>query len=257
MSRLWLASGAMVLAVLVAAAVARAHRGHPPKALPGGATPVFVEVFSSEGCRSCPPADAWLESLDREQPIAGVAVVALEQHVTYRDRLGWRDPFGRENAEARQRAYAAVLPEHRMVTPEVVIDGHAVVHGGDEDEARREMLESAAEPRARVGLTRSGWHVTTDVTDVPAGERDDPAEVWVGLTESGLTSDVDDGENRGKQLHHAPVVRSLVRVGTVDGDHFQGDVDLETESSWAPNALRVVAFVQLAKSRRILGGNAL
>jgi hypothetical protein len=217
------------------------------------ATPVVVELFSSEGCSSCPPADDYLARLDRTQPIQGVSVIALEEHVDYWDRLGWRDPFGRPEHGARQQQYAALVSDRRVFTPEIVIDGHSVMEGGDEDQARRLMQESSLAPKARIALAQSGSRVTVDVSDVPRAAPDDPAEVWLAITEGGLSTDVARGENAGRRLAHAPVVRQLRSLGRVSAPTFHAETTLDPDPSWKPRALRTVVFVQLAKSRRIVG----
>ena len=219
----------------------------------------MVELFSSEGCSSCPPADVYLSALDRAQPIDGVTVIALEEHVDCWDRLGWRDPFGSGAFSERQSDYARVLADHHVFTPEIVFDGHLVMPGGDEDAARTMMQGAAREPKARVTLRRDGPRVTVDVSDLPPSDvvAGDAAEVWLAMTESGLATDVPAGENAGRRLAHAPVVRRLRQIGAVAGGAFHGDAALAPEASWKPSALRVVAFVQLAKSRRIVGAAAL
>jgi hypothetical protein len=227
-------------------------RGEPPAPLRPG-TPVVVELFSSEGCSSCPPADAYLAALDRTQPFDGVPVLALEEHVDYWDRLGWRDPYAKADFGARQAAYAGALADHRVYTPQIVVDGHLVVEGGDEEQGRRVIRESGGEPKARVAIARAGSRLTVDVTDVPRAAADDPAEVWVAVTESGLATDVARGENAGHHLTHAPIVRLLRSLGRVTSGAFHVEATVESESSWKPRALRTVVFVQLAKSRRIVG----
>lgn len=223
----------------------------PAHAVGGGGVPVVVEVFSSEGCSSCPPADEYLARLDRTQPIDGVTVVALEEHVDYWDRLGWKDPFGNAAFGDRQSAYARVLEDSRVYTPEVIIDGHAVVEGGDEDEARRMMQASAREPKAHVTVAKTASGVTVDVSDTPAASPEEGAEVWLAVTESGLTTDVPRGENAGRRLSHGPIVRSLQRLGTLSGPTFHAERPLTLHGE------RVVVFVQRAKTRRIVGVGAL
>jgi hypothetical protein len=219
----------------------------------GVRVPVIVELFSSEGCSSCPPADAYVAALDRTQPVDGAAVIALEEHVDYWDRLGWRDPFGSPAFSDRQSEYARVLADHHVFTPEIVFDGHLVMPGGDEDAARAMMQRSAREPKAHVTLKREGTRLDVQITDVPRASSDDAAEVWLAITESGLATDVPAGENAGRRLAHAPVVRRLRSLGRVVGGAFRGDATLESEPSWKPGALRAVVFVQLHASRAIVG----
>ena len=218
---------------------------------------MLVELFSSEGCSSCPAADAYLATLDRAQPIDGVTVIALEEHVDYWDRLGWRDPFGSPAFSARQQDYARVLADHQVFTPEIVFDGHEVMPGGDEGAARTLLQRVAREPKARVTLHRDGARVTVDVADVPPSSADDPAEAWLAITESGLATDVRAGENAGRHLLHAPVVRRLRSLGRVSGRSLHAETALDPDPTWKASALRAVVFVQLARSRRVLGAATL
>jgi hypothetical protein len=245
---------AVLGSTVVAGALVLLHHENTATAAPGAGGPaVVVELFSSEGCSSCPPADQYLRDLDRAQSVKGVTVIALEEHVDYWDGLGWKDPFSQATFSARQHDYSAVLPDHRVYTPELVIDGHAVIEGGDEERAARDMLASSRERKARVQLDRSGARVTINVTQVPSGANDDPAEVWLAGTEANLSTRVERGENAGRTLAHAPVVRALRRLGVTTSEGFHGEVPLEVSSSWNPDAVRAVVFVQRARSKRIIG----
>ncbi len=234
-----------------------ARVGDPPSSLRPGATPVLVELFTSEGCSSCPPADAYLAAIDRTQPFDGVSVIALEEHVDYWNDLGWTDPFSAPTFSARQGQYASVLPDHGVYTPEIVVDGHAVIDRKAPDAALRAMQVAASERRAQVVVSRRGTRFEADVRDVPAAA--DPVqlpEVWLALTESGLQSRVSSGENAGRTLVHAPVVRAMRKLGVVDGRAFHVEAPLDANLSWRPRALRVVVFVQDPTTRRILGAGA-
>ena len=245
--------------IVLALAAAKLHAAHPPSpapAAPLGATPVIVELFSSEGCSSCPPADAYLAELDRAQPIDGVSVIALQEHVDYWDDLGWRDPFAQASFGPRQRQYASVLTDHRVYTPEIVIDGHATVDG-DVHQAARDMQAARREARAHVTLERKGNAVHVEVRDVPVATGDDAAEVWLAITESGLSTRVERGENAGRLLTHAPVVRALREVGRVTQGTLVVDAPLELDPSWNHTTLRVVAFVQRVRTRRIVGASGI
>jgi hypothetical protein len=196
-------------------------------------------------------------SLERTQPIDGVTVIALEEHVDYWDYLGWRDPFGSSAFSARQADYARVLADHHVFTPEIVLDGRFVMAGGDEEGARASMQAAAREPKARIALRRDGARVSVDVTDIPASARGDVAEVWLAITESGLATNVAAGENAGRRLAHAAVVRRLRSLGSASGGAFHGEAALVLEPSWKESAVRVVAFVQLGSSRKIVGAAAI
>lgn len=193
---------AFVAAVVTAAAALTAR---PSPAAPD--RPVVVELFTSEGCSSCPPADAILARLGARE-----GVIALAWHVDYWDRLGWPDPFASPAHTARQRAYASVLGGG-LYTPELVVDGRAHVVGSRARAVER-AVEAAGEGRRAARLTaevsRAGrvYTVRPTITGASAG-----AVVTAALTESGLSVDVKRGENGGRTLAHAHVVRAFATGG--------------------------------------------
>jgi hypothetical protein len=233
----------------------KARAEGPVSARPGKGTPVVVELFSSEGCSSCPPADAFLRELDRTQPyVPGVSVVALEFHVDYWDYLGWRDPYSRHEFTARQEAYARALGERGIYTPEIVVQGNVALGSRDSSSSRQRLESEAVNASARVSVVNAGSsirvHVESAVAPVASG---DEREVWLAVTESGLRTEVLAGENRGRALDHAPIVRRLLRVGELRGPVFDGEARVEVEPTWKARNLRFVGFVQERHSRRILG----
>ena len=252
-----LAVGALVVAALGAgrpAPVASADSAAPP------APPVpvvVVELFTSEGCSSCPAADATLRELIETQPVAGVEVIGLGQHVDYWNRLGWRDPFSAPAFTARQRTYAEALGSGTY-TPQAVVQGHAELVGSQRAKLLAAIEKAGRGPRATVTLARSGTDaLAVRVTDLPAGT---PAtDVVLALTETDLATAVRRGENAGRTLRHAPVVRTLRTVGTPGADGtFGATVPLGVVAAdWQPARLRAVVLVQERASRRIVGAASL
>src|SRR3954465_9521266 len=108
-----------------------------PASAPSARVPVVVELFTSEGCSSCPPADALLSRLAKEQPVAGAQIIPLGMHVTYWDQLGWKDPASLPDATTRQQDYGRVFGEDRVYTPQAVVDGHDELVGSDEHPRER------------------------------------------------------------------------------------------------------------------------
>jgi len=209
--------------------------------------PVLVELFTSEGCSSCPPADVGLMRL-AEQPVAGVEVVPLSLHVDYWNRLGWADPFSSAAFSSRQSDYSRAWGTDRVYTPQMVIDG------------RSELVEEASRrPKASVELTlaaagRGDLPLHIVVRGLSPATPGDTAEVLLAVTEDRLASDVKRGENAGRQLGHTAVVRELIVVGTMQtGAPFEADRALHLKSDWKRDALHAVAFVQEKKSRKVLG----
>jgi hypothetical protein len=216
------------------------------------AAPVMVELFSSEGCSSCPPADAFLRELDRHPPLGSAPIYALEFHVDYWNDLGWQDPFSRREYSARQAEYARALG-HGIFTPELIVQGQRVLDAAERVRPSDWLARAAAQPSAAVTLDRRADRVTVHVTDIPKLAGDDVAEVFVAVTELGLVSEVRAGENRGRELQHGPVVRALVRVGEARGPEFTGTITLALQPAWHEQALRFTAFVQARNARSILG----
>src|SRR6202167_3555148 len=227
-----------------------------------GRTPVVVELFTSEGCSSCPPADALLQKLEAQQPVAGVEIIALEEHVDYWNHDGWVDPFSSPDWTQRQAAYTA-LTKKDVYTPELVVDGQSQFVGSDERQAALEIDKAAHSAKTEVAITsgkpegKNSQRFTVSVGKLAGNKPGDVAEVWLAVTEDGLHSAVNRGENAGHVLHHTATLQSLHKVGTADVNapsvSFKGDSRVKFESRWKPENLHVVAFVQEKKSRKILG----
>jgi len=209
--------------------------------------PVLVELFTSEGCSSCPPADAALIRLLRAQPIAGVRIIALSEHVDYWDDLGWRDPFSSPSFTSRQEAYARRLPSGGVYTPQLVVGGAFHLVGSEESAARSAIEAAATEPRGEVvARVAPGSEAVLEVE--ARWHSGIQAEVLVALVQDRAISRVERGENAGRTLEHAAVARVVSRVGAGSGS-FSGRVKL-------PGALeadRAVVFVQERDGGRIHG----
>jgi hypothetical protein len=228
----------------------------------GNSGPVVVELFTSEGCSSCPPADALLVKLTEKQRLEKEEIIALEEHVDYWDQLGWRDPFSSAEWTGRQEKYAAAFGNGTVYTPQMVVDGRAEFVGSREREARRVIEEMAGIAKTEVHATLNGTGEDRTQFSVHVGKLtgttgDDLAEVLFAITETGLHSAVTRGENSGEDLHHAAVVRTLRRIGVANAKDpetaFAGEASVSFDRGWKRDNLRAVVFVQEKKSRKILG----
>jgi hypothetical protein len=228
----------------------------------GNAGPVVVELFTSEGCSSCPPADALLIKLTEKQGAEKEQIIALEEHVDYWDQLGWRDPFSSAEWTRRQESYAAAFGNGNVYTPQMVVDGRTEFVGSREREARRviEGMAGKAKTEVRIRPTetgKDGEKFAVHVGKLAEVTGDDNPEVWFAITETGLHNAVTRGENAGEDLHHAAVVRTLRRIGVANGRDpetaFAGEASASLDRSWKRDNLRAVVFVQEKKSRKILG----
>jgi hypothetical protein len=233
--------------VLFALALSSGGSAAPPR------VPVLLELFTSEGCSSCPPADALLARLVREQPIASVEIIAVEFHVDYWDHHGWKDPFASKAFTARQKDYSRVFGEDRVYTPQMVVDGRDEFVGSDEGAARRLVEAAASRPhlplRVDARVSADGLRLSLDL---PAAPRDaEPIDVMVALTEDDLTSAVRRGENTGKSLTHVAVVRKLELSGTLGPETFVANGQMRLERGWNPAKMRAVTWLQGRKSRHV------
>ncbi len=255
----------LALASVVAIAAARGDTAPEPPATvaPGGPrVPVLVELFTSEGCSSCPPADAALRELAAEQPVAGARVVALGEHVDYWNYLGWIDRFSSADYTKRQQEYRArAFPGGTIYTPQMVIDGELEAVGSDRRAVRRAIERAAAAAHASVTVASQPAadadriQVAVDIrTDAQLG-RSGPADVLLAVVEDGLETKVRRGENGGRTLTHDGVVRALETVGRLDADattgSFRSSVALDPD--WNRLRLHVVALVQERHALRVLG----
>lgn len=222
---------------------------------------VVVELFTSEGCSSCPPADALLAKL-AEQGLGSTRVAALEEHVDYWDDQGWKDPFSSHDWTERQYAYAAVLGNGQPYTPQMVVDGSVQFSGGRAQLAVASIAKAGEQTKTVVNLSegtasKPGTEsFSVHVSKLSPSPKGGAAEVWLAITEKGLQSDVKRGENAGQELRHAAVVRSLRKIGEAKPDRdvaFSGDTSISLKKEWKPENLQAVAFVQEKKSLRILG----
>lgn len=217
---------------------------------------MLLELFTSEGCSSCPAADQALAALAREQPVAGAEIVPLELHVDYWNQLGWADPFSFPEATARQEGYAAAASVHGytpgLYTPQMVVDGTRSFVGN-----RALAVEAVGQA---LSLPKRTIHA--EARPVPGGVEvqlrvgagdDRPAALFVALSEAGLSSQVTRGENQGRTLAHAPVVRVLESVASIPGSGWTGSVRLVVAKGWRRENLRIVAFAQDRTSGRVVG----
>ncbi len=201
--------------------------------------PVLVELFTSEGCSDCPPADRLLEQLDQSQPVPGAEIIVLSEHVDYWDRLGWRDPFSAHFFSERQEDYARRFRLDGPYTPQMVVDGLSEFVGSD---GRRAVSAISAAARNRKAAIRiillSGNMVRVEVDPIP----DRVSEVYLAVVEKTGSSQVSRGENRGRSLHHVAIARRIVPLGKSKVNvPFRKEITAQEASD---GAFRLVAFVQ-------------
>ena len=220
--------------------------------------PVLVELFTSEGCSSCPPADALLERLDRSQSTSGAELIVLSEHVDYWNDIGWKDPYSSHEYSERQSAYAAQFGLGSVYTPQMVVDGHFEFVGSDERRASHAIKEAVESPKAPVHLSLGPSDDKTTVLHIEAGPLPSltgkqSAGVFLAIADNSDQSQVSGGENDGRTLQHVAVLRKLTRIGTVEASaEFSRDINVGLKSKNHSN-LRIVVIVQEPEVGRVLG----
>jgi hypothetical protein len=228
--------------------------------------PVVVELFTSEGCSSCPPADALLTQLDQISPVPGAKIIVLSEHVDYWNYIGWADPFSSSMFSARQQAYAEVFRltggRGDVYTPQMVVDGQFEFVGSHASRAREAIAKAVRLPKADVQIAPAAkaepagalaLHI--EVRDLPPLSANDQAEVLLALTENNLTSNVVRGENSGRKLRHNGVTREIRALGRFAPAQksFTTETTINLAQGWKRADLRALVFVQERAHRRIIG----
>ena len=214
------------------------------------ASPVLVELFTSEGCSSCPPADVLLTRLDREQPVPSAHIIVLSEHIDYWNHDGWVDPYSSAALTARQESYVRRFGIDGPYTPEMVVDGRAQFNGSDARAAITAILDAASQPKAMVRITRQGDEAQIEAEALPSG-RIRKANLYVAWAEESGASDVLRGENKGRRLEYVAIARDLKQIGTVNTNSgFQAKVPLKT-------GLRLIVFLQQPDTGVVLGSAVL
>jgi hypothetical protein len=229
----------------------------------GAPVPILVELFTSEGCSSCPPADTLLTRLAAEKVVGDAQIVPLAFHVDYWDRLGWKDRFSSAAFTERQNRYADAWKSDRVYTPQAVVDGRVEFVGTDVKQALDALAASAARPHASVALALAvddapRQRMLRVSIDPPAGATFS-GDVLLAVAQDGLSSEVTAGENARKHLEHTGVVRGLTRIGRVSkGAPVRLEsVKVPIDAAWTSGSLRAVVFVQDERTREIHGSGQL
>lgn len=218
----------------------------------GQPTPVLVELFTSEGCSSCPPADRALMFLEKEQPVSGAQIVALELHVDYWDRPAWKDPFSSAVFTERQTLYAKKFQSGQIYTPQMVVDGSSQFIGSDLQTANIMIVQLAKYAKANVQISQDGEKLKIKIDSLPKIK---DATVFLALAENNLDTNIKGGENSGKKLFHSAVARELRPLGSINADSkdFETETGLGLQKTWKIKDLKAVVFVQENESRTVLG----
>jgi hypothetical protein len=243
------AAGMMLAASLAAGSlVAQAASNSPAHR-----QPVLVELFTSEGCSDCPPADALLARLDREQFVPNADAIVLSEHVTYWNHEGWRDPFSMPAIDERQRGYVYHFGLQSSYTPQAVVDGALQVVGNSADALTQAIEQAAKTPKEPLTIENLHW-VNGGVDFSVHVQPDSGAKLEAALAEDATHREVTSGENAGRTLHHVAVVRAMKDFGSkaLDGRTLRLADSGLSQGDDARLPLRLVVFVADRKSGHVL-----
>lgn len=225
-------------------------------------TPILVELFTSEGCSSCPPADALVGQLDRQQPVPNAEIIVLSEHVDYWNHDGWQDRFSSSDLTARQKDYQYLFRLDDVYTPQMVVNGVSQMSGTDVRSIQAALEKAAASHPIPLQITSvqvRGKYVTFTLHD---GMPDMPGDVnvYAALVDPSDTTEVHAGENGGRTLQHVAVVRKLVRIGSSlrTQDLGKKPLGFNGDVSGKPgvDGMRLVVFVQTKHIGPVEGADA-
>jgi hypothetical protein len=225
---------------------------------PNNRMPVLVELFTSEGCSSCPPADALLGKLYHDQSVDGAEIIILGEHVDYWDSLGWHDRFSSHQYTDRQSQYASRLHvDAGPYTPQMIVDGTDQFVGNDSAHAYRAIQHAVQTSKLKLVLARpvvDGHKVSASVSSPGLATTRPQADLYAALVDPVDSTEVRSGENGGHRLQHAGVVRSLQRVGSLkDLGTKPVSFSLNAPGDAKPETMRMVVFAQQSGQGAVVG----
>jgi len=225
----------------------------------GARTPILMELFTSEGCSSCPPVDVWVRKLDAAQPIPGAELIVLSEHVDYWNHDGWKDPYSSAKLTERQQEYMRRLGLSEIYTPQIILDGNVVLNPSQAAQVRQSFTQLATAPMLPVRIAAAAVEagdpeVLTGQVVVDGAAEKLSGDVYLAVALDKTVTDVLAGENDGKKLTNVAVVMNLVKIGKVEkGKDFQQSFRVKLWSGADPGNLRVVAFVQEPGEGKVVG----
>lgn len=224
-------------------------------------SPVLVELFTSEGCSSCPPADALLAKLVESQPVANAEVIALGEHVDYWDQLGWHDRFSSHQYTERQNDYRFRFHLDDVYTPQMVINGSQPFVGNDAPHILRAIAGAGQTAKINLALSKAtvnGSRISFLVSSHAPTNLLSHADLYAALVDPSDTTNVQRGENKGQVLHHVAVVRSLQKIAKLDAlASGPLQANLLAPANSAPATMRIVVFAQRPGTGAVVGAASL
>ncbi len=219
----------------------------------------MVELFTSEGCSSCPPADAFLQRLQSMQPVAGAKLITLSEHVTYWNHDGWKDPYSSDPLTDRQQVYVHRFDLPSAYTPQFVVDGVDELNLSDAGQLKSIFAKAVKDQKIPIAITSThidpvGFGILRGHIDIDGTSNKQPADVSVAVIVHQTNSNVSAGENKGRKLTETEVVLNLEKIAKVaPGDGFSRDFEVKLKSRVDPANLGVVVVAQASSSGKIVG----
>src|ERR1700733_3604437 len=214
--------------------------------------PVLVELFTSEGCSSCPPADALVERMDSLQPVPGVQLIVLSEHVDYWNHDGWKDPFSSASISDRQSDYVRALGLKSPYTPQVIVDGSSDLRLSDPQQVEQTFQKAATIPKLPIRILvatrdpKNSDMVRVQV-EVQGNSITRNADLYEVVALDHAESQVLRGENSGKHLTHVAVMQNLTKIGRLEkGKDFSREVETKLKPGTDPSNVRLIIFAQEA-----------
>jgi hypothetical protein len=222
--------------------------------------PVLVELFTSEGCSSCPPVDALIDKLDADQFVPGAQAIVLSEHVTYWNQQGWEDPFSLDSLTQRQNEYKFRFNLDSVYTPQIVIDGGSQMDGSNVNALGRAIAQAAAAAGPDLAIDEAEQSGSTVRFKVHVGQgaaAQAPApgntRLMAALADDSAQSSIRGGENSGRTLRYVAVVRVLDDLGKSAFDGRELSLKLPSgRQSDSSTPLRLVVFLADRHSGRVL-----
>jgi hypothetical protein len=222
-------------------------------------TPILVELFTSEGCSSCPPADALLQKLDAFQPVPGAQLIVLSEHVDYWDQEGWKDQYSSHELTNRQKSYVSELGLATAYTPQLIVDGNVELHANDPQQVQSAFEKALKDAKIPISLDSVNFEGPEEAAtvrghlQVEAGSENHNADIYIAVALNHAESQVLRGENQGQTLTHVAVVQEMVKVGKVQKKgNFSQDFEVKLKPGTKPGEVRIVAFIQERGSGKVV-----
>jgi hypothetical protein len=216
-----------------------------------GMQPLLVELFTSEGCASCPPAEELLAKYQNEQPFENAEIITLAFHVDYWDYIGWKDKYASPLFTQRQRIYDRKFRTGKIYTPQMVVDGDIEFIGSREKDAIKAFKKAAKINKAMINLSHDDDSLSIGISGLSSKYS---STLFVAIAEDNLSSDIRDGENSGRNLTHLSVVRRLIGAARIpaESSEFEFKQGIQLEPDWKRENTKLVVFVQENQSRDVL-----